>query len=47
MAHGQIPGIDLTARPSRDACVECLAADGPGWWFHLRRCGVVRAHRML
>ncbi|GGR10685.1 UBP-type zinc finger domain-containing protein [Streptomyces netropsis] len=38
MAHEQIPGIDLTARPSGDGCVECLAGDGPGWWFHLRRC---------
>ncbi|MFD6275490.1 UBP-type zinc finger domain-containing protein [Streptomyces sp. NPDC060209] len=38
MAHEQIPGIDPTVRPSGDGCVECLAGDGPGWWFHLRRC---------
>lgn len=38
MAHDQIPGIDLAARPSGDGCAECLAGDGPGWWFHLRRC---------
>ncbi|MGX1884797.1 UBP-type zinc finger domain-containing protein [Streptomyces sp. NPDC055287] len=38
MAHEQIPGIDPTAQPSGDGCVECLAGDGPEWWFHLRRC---------
>jgi Zn-finger in ubiquitin-hydrolases and other protein len=32
----EIPGIDPSAAPSGDGCVECLAADG--WWFHLRRC---------
>ncbi|MDQ1014331.1 UBP-type zinc finger domain-containing protein [Streptomyces afghaniensis] len=32
------PGIDLTAGPSGVGCVECSAGDGPGWWFHLRRC---------
>jgi hypothetical protein len=31
-----IPGIDPSAPPSGDGCVECL--DGGGWWFHLRRC---------
>jgi Zn-finger in ubiquitin-hydrolases and other protein len=30
--------IDPTAPPSGDGCVECLTGDGPGWWFHLRRC---------
>ncbi|MFG2986326.1 UBP-type zinc finger domain-containing protein [Streptomyces sp. NPDC048258] len=38
MAHDQIPGIDPTAVPSGDGCVECLTGDGPGWWLHLRRC---------
>ncbi|KJK59443.1 UBP-type zinc finger domain-containing protein [Saccharothrix sp. ST-888] len=38
MAHDEIPGIDPTAQPSGDGCLECLAADGPGWWLHLRRC---------
>jgi hypothetical protein len=31
---------DLTAGPSGEGCVECLATDG--WWVHLRRgttCG--------
>jgi hypothetical protein len=31
-------GIDPSAPPSGTGCVECLAGDGPGWWFHLRRC---------
>jgi hypothetical protein len=31
-------GINPTAPPSGDGCVECLAGDGPGWWLHLRRC---------
>ena len=31
-----ITGIDPTAPPSGDGCVECLEAGG--WWFHLRRC---------
>src|SRR4051794_38044693 len=30
--------IDPDATPSGDGCVECLAADPPGWWVHLRRC---------
>ncbi len=29
-------GINETAKPSGDGCVECLAAGG--WWLHLRRC---------
>jgi hypothetical protein len=32
----EIPGIDPSAPPSGDGCVECL--EGEGWWFHLRRC---------
>jgi hypothetical protein len=31
-----IPGIDPSAAPSGDGCVEC-DRDG-GWWVHLRRC---------
>ena len=31
-------GIDPTAPPSGTGCADCLAGDGPGWWFHLRRC---------
>ncbi len=38
MPHDQIPGLDPTATPSGEGCVECMAGDGPGWWFHLRRC---------
>lgn len=34
----KIPGIDPSAPPSGTGCAECLAGDGPGWWFHLRRC---------
>ncbi|MFD7644431.1 UBP-type zinc finger domain-containing protein [Kitasatospora sp. NPDC059795] len=33
-----IPGIDPAVPPSGDGCVECLAGEGQGWWFHLRRC---------
>ena len=29
-------GIDRTAKPSGDGCLECLASGG--WWLHLRRC---------
>jgi Zn-finger in ubiquitin-hydrolases and other protein len=29
-------GIDATAAPSGDGCVECNASNG--WWYHLRRC---------
>lgn len=29
-------GINPTAKPSGEGCVECLA--GGGWWLHLRRC---------
>lgn len=38
MAQRQIPGLDPTATPSGTGCLECEAGDGPGWWFHLRRC---------
>jgi hypothetical protein len=31
-------GIDPTVPPSGTGCADCLAGDGPGWWFHLRRC---------
>ncbi len=33
-----IPGIDPSVPPSGSGCVECLDADGPGWWLNLRRC---------
>jgi len=33
-----IPGIDPAISPSGTGCVECLAGEGAGWWFHLRRC---------
>lgn len=32
------PGIDPLIPPSGTGCVECLAGEGPGWWFNLRRC---------
>ncbi|GLW66743.1 hypothetical protein Arub01_49870 [Actinomadura rubrobrunea] len=31
-------GINPAVPPSGSGCVECEAADPPGWWFHLRRC---------
>lgn len=31
-------GIDPAVPPSGTGCADCLAGDGPGWWFHLRRC---------
>jgi hypothetical protein len=31
-------GIDPSIAPSGTGCAECLAGDGPGWWYHLRRC---------
>ena len=34
--NSAIPGIDPTAQPSGNGCLEC-DADG-GWWVHLRRC---------
>ena len=34
----RIEGIDPAAVPSGEGCADCLAGDGPGWWFHLRRC---------
>jgi len=30
--------VDPHVPPSGTGCVECLAAEPPGWWFHLRRC---------
>lgn len=38
MAREQMAGIHVTARPTGEGCAQCLAGDGPGWWFHLRRC---------
>ena len=29
-------GINLSAKPSGNGCVECNASKG--WWLHLRRC---------
>jgi hypothetical protein len=31
-------GIDPTVPPTGTGCAECLAGEGAGWWFHLRRC---------
>jgi hypothetical protein len=31
-------GIDPAVAPSGEGCADCLAGEGPGWWFHLRRC---------
>ena len=33
-----IEGVDVSVPPSGDGCTDCLAADPPSWWFHLRRC---------
>ena len=33
-----VPGIDPGVPPSGTGCAACEAGDGPGWWFHLRRC---------
>lgn len=38
MTDPQTPGIDPAAAPSGTGCADCTAGDGPGWWFHLRRC---------
>ncbi|MFI8003298.1 UBP-type zinc finger domain-containing protein [Streptomyces sp. NPDC086010] len=38
MSHQHIPGINPQAAPSGEGCADCLHGDGPGWWFHLRRC---------
>src|SRR5689334_13755788 len=35
---GQTPGIEPNVAPSGSGCVECLAAQPTGWWYHLRRC---------
>lgn len=32
------PGISPSATPGGTGCLECLGGEGPGWWFHLRRC---------
>jgi hypothetical protein len=31
-------GIDSAVPPSGTGCADCLAGEGAGWWFHLRRC---------
>ncbi|MGH3471160.1 MAG: UBP-type zinc finger domain-containing protein [Nocardioidaceae bacterium] len=31
-------GVDPSALPSGVGCADCDSGDGPGWWFHLRRC---------
>ncbi len=31
-------GIDPAVPPSGTGCADCLAGEGAGWWFHLRRC---------
>ena len=33
-----LEGIDPSAPPSGAGCAQCESGDGPGWWFHLRRC---------
>ncbi|MGX5717166.1 UBP-type zinc finger domain-containing protein [Arthrobacter sp. MAHUQ-56] len=38
MEERSTPGINHSAAPSGTGCQECLSGDGPGWWFHLRRC---------
>ncbi len=38
MADERNVGINVDAAPSGTGCADCLAGDGPGWWFHLRRC---------
>mgnify|MGYP000650707165 CR=1 FL=1 len=30
--------IDPSIPPGGEGCAECLAGEGAGWWFHLRRC---------
>jgi hypothetical protein len=34
----QSSGINPEVPPSGTGCADRLAGDGPGWWFHLRRC---------
>ncbi|MEO3761865.1 UBP-type zinc finger domain-containing protein [Streptomyces sp. B8F3] len=34
----RMSGIDPASRPSGEGCAGCMAGEGPGWWFHLRRC---------
>jgi hypothetical protein len=31
-------GINTRVPPSGTGCVDCDAAEPPGWWLHLRRC---------
>ena len=35
---GTSSSIDPSVPPSGTGCGQCEAGDGPGWWFHLRRC---------
>jgi len=32
------PAVDPSVPPSGPGCAACTDGDGPGWWFHLRRC---------
>ncbi len=34
----QSSDIDPAAVPGSTGCEDCLAGEGSGWWFHLRRC---------
>jgi hypothetical protein len=34
----EVREVDPQVAPSGTGCAECLGADPPGWWFHLRRC---------
>jgi hypothetical protein len=34
----EVREIDPDVPPSAAGCVECLAGEPPGWWYHLRRC---------
>lgn len=38
MSDAATEGIDPRATPSGTGCADCEGGDGPGWWFHLRRC---------
>jgi hypothetical protein len=37
-ADNDLAGIDPKVPPTGTGCLECDAGEGPGWWFHLRRC---------
>ena len=38
MSDTRTDDVDPSVPPSGTGCVECDAADPPGWWVHLRRC---------